>query len=411
MTPPPRTPQEIATADARDPLAFARARFSLPQGMIYLDGNSLGALPAKTPAALERVSRGEWGGSLISGWNAHDWIGAPQRVGGLIAPLIGAEADEVIACDSTSVNIYKAAAAALAMRPGRAVILADADEFPTDLYMLQGLAEQTGASFRAAPESGWERALGEHAALFCLSAVHYRTGRLRDMAAWTARAHAAGALMLWDLSHAAGAIRVDLNGCDADFAVGCGYKYLNGGPGAPAYLYVARRHQAAAQTPLPGWMGHAAPFAFEGEHRPAPGMARWLAGTPPILGLAALEEGVRTFDGVDMAQVREKSLALGELFLDLVTTGAPGVFEVASAPAVDRGSQVSLRHPDGYALVQALIAAGVVGDFRAPDLMRFGFTPLYLSFTEVAEAARRLVGLIESGAWREPRFAQRLAVT
>ncbi len=405
------TPQEIAQADADDPLAFARARFSLPAGLIYLDGNSLGALPVETPAALARVTQGEWGGSLIGGWNEHGWITAPQRVGALIAPLIGAGADEVIACDSTSVNLYKAAAAALGLRPGRAVILADADEVPTDLYMLQGLAEQTGASFRAVPESGWERALGEHTALLCLSAVHYRTGAVRDMAAWTARAHAVGALILWDLSHAAGAVPVDLNGCDADFAVGCGYKYLNGGPGAPAYLYVARRHQAAAQTPLPGWMGHAAPFAFEGEHRPASGMTRWLAGTPPILALAALEAGLRTFDGVDMALVREKSLALGELFLSAVQAGAPGVFEVASAPAPGRGSQISLRHPDGYALVQALIAQGVVGDFRAPDLMRFGFTPLYLSYAEVAEAARRLCALIESGAWRDPRYAQRLAVT
>ena len=405
------TPEAIAQADRNDPLAFARARFRLPEGMIYLDGNSLGALPAATPAALAMVVEGEWGRDLIGGWNIHGWLTAPQRVGAKIASLIGAEADEVIACDSTSVNLYKAAAAALALRPGRAVILADAEEFPTDLYMLQGLAEQTGASFRAVPEDHFDHALGEHTAVFCLSHVNYRTGKVRDMAQITGRAHEAGALILWDLSHSAGALPVTLNGCQADFAVGCGYKYLNGGPGAPAYLYVAREHQAAAQTPLPGWMGHAAPFAFEGEHRPAPGMTRFLAGTPPILGLAALEAGLDTFEGVDMATVRAKSLALGELFVNAVMEGAPGAFEIASAPSASRGSQVALRHPDGYALVQALIEAGVVGDFRAPDVLRFGFAPLYLGHADVAEAARRLCALVASGAWREERFSRRLAVT
>jgi kynureninase len=405
------TPEEIARADACDPLALARERFVLPPGLIYLDGNSLGALPKATSAALARVVEREWGASLIGGWNAHDWLTAPQRVGALIAPLIGAEADEVIACDSTSVNLHKAAAAALELRPGRATILADADEFPTDLYMLQGLAAQTGAGLRAVKEAEWERALGEHTALVVLSHVNYRTGAVRDMAAWTARAHEAGALILWDLSHSAGALPVALNACDADFAVGCGYKYLNGGPGAPAWLYVARGLQDQARSPLPGWLGHAAPFAFERDYRPAPGMTRWLAGTPPILGLAALEAGLQTFAGVDLAAVRAKSLALGDLFLAQVQAGAPGVFEVASAPSPGRGSQVALRHPDGYALVQALIAQGVVGDFRAPDILRFGFAPLYLSYAEVAEAARRLCALVESGAWRDPRFAHRLAVT
>lgn len=405
------SPEALLQADRDDPLAPLRQRFRIPPGLIYLDGNSLGALPAATPARLAQVIEGEWGGELIGGWNSAGWLSAPQRVGALIAPLIGAGADEVIASDSTSINLYKAAAAALSLRPGRAVILADADEFPTDLYMLQALAEQTGASLRTAREGGFEAAIGEHTAVVALSHVNYRSGRVRDMAAITARAHERGALVVWDLSHSAGAIPVSLNAAEADFAVGCGYKYLNGGPGAPAYIYAARRHHALAATPLPGWMGHAAPFAFEGGHRPAEGMARFLAGTPPILGLAALEEGVRTFDGVDMAAVRAKSLALGELFLSTVLAGAPGVFEIASAPAADRGSQVALRHPEGYAMVQALIAQGVVGDFRAPDILRFGFAPLYLSYAEVAEAAERLVALVGGGAWRDERFSRKLAVT
>ena len=389
-----------------------RSRFRIPGGVIYLDGNSLGALPAATPAAMARVVEDEWGRELIGGWNSAGWLTAPQRVGGMIAPVIGAERDEVIACDSTSINLYKAASTALSLRPGRAVILADADEFPTDLYMLQALAEQTAASFRTATrEVGFAAAMGEHTAVVVLSHVNYRSGRVRDMAGLTAAAHDTGALIVWDLSHSAGALPVALSACEADFAVGCGYKYLNGGPGAPAYIYAARRHHAAMQTPLPGWMGHAAPFAFEGDHRPAEGMSRFLAGTPPILALAALEAGVATFDGVDMAAVRAKSLALADLFLEAVQAGAPGVFEVTSAPAPDRGSQITFRHPDGYAMVQALIAAGVVGDFRAPDILRFGFTPLYLSYAEVAEAARRLVELVKAEGWRDERFSRRQAVT
>jgi kynureninase len=394
-----------------DPLGFARARFDLPEGMIYLDGNSLGALPKATPAALERVVREEWGAQLIGGWNASGWLTAPQRVGAKIAPLIGAEADEVIACDSTSLNLYKAAAAALTLRPGRAIILADAEEFPTDLYMLQALADQTGASLRTVTEADLDAKLSEHVAVVALSHVNYRTGRVRDMAQITARAHEAGTLTVWDLCHSAGALPVALNACDADFAVGCGYKYLNGGPGAPAYLYAARALQAGAQTPLPGWMGHAAPFAFEPDYRPAPGMARFLAGTPPILSLAALEAGLSTFEGVDMAAVQAKSRSLGERFLSTVAEGAPGVFEVTSAPISVRGGQVCLRHADGYPMMQALIAAGVVGDFRAPDILRFGFAALYLSHVEVAEAARRLVQIVRDESWRAPRFAQRLAVT
>ena len=399
--------------DARDPLGFARARFRLPAGVTYLDGNSLGALPVATPARVARTVEREWGEGLIASWNTAGWIGQPARLGARIAPLIGAAADEVVCADSTSVNLFKLAAAALKLRPGRRVIVADAEEFPTDLYMLQGLAGLVGeVEVRALPEAAWGEALaGGEAAVLVSSHVNYRSGAVRDMAGWTARAHATGALALWDLSHSAGAIHVALDAADADFAIGCGYKYFNGGPGAPAYLYVARRLQAQAQNPLSGWMGHAAPFAFESAHRQGEGMARWLCGTPSILAMAALEAGLDTFEGVEMAQVEAKAQALCALFAATVAREAPGTFTSALSPGAPRGSHVSLRHPDGYAMVQALIAEGVIGDFRDPDVLRFGFTPLYLSYAQVFDAARRVADVAVSGRWRETRFAVRGAVT
>ncbi|MBE7217896.1 MAG: aminotransferase class V-fold PLP-dependent enzyme [Caulobacteraceae bacterium] len=411
--PVPATRADCEARDARDPLAFTRTRFRLPAGVTYLDGNSLGALPAEAPARVARTVEREWGEGLISSWNAAGWIGQPQRLGARIAPLIGAGADEVICADSTSVNLFKLAAAALRLRPGRRLVIADAEEFPTDLYMLQGLAALVGGvEVRALPEAAWAEALaGGEPALLVSSHVNYRSGALRDMAGWTALAHAAGALALWDLSHSAGAVRVELDAVDADFAVGCGYKYLNGGPGAPAYLFVARRLQGEAQNPLSGWMGHAAPFAFEGAHRQGEGMARWLCGTPSILAMAALEAGLDTFDGVRMAQVEAKAQALCALFAGTVEREAPGMFAPALPPGAPRGSHVSLRHASGYAMVQALIAEGVVGDFRDPDVLRFGFTPLYLGYAEVFDAARRVADLAVSGRWRDPRFAVRGAVT
>ena len=399
--------------DAADPLAFARARFRLPPGVLYLDGNSLGALPLAAPARVARTVEAEWGEGLIGSWNTAGWIDQPHRLGARIAPLVGAAADEVVCADSTSINLFKLASAALKLRPGRPVIVADAEDFPTDLYMLQGLAGLVGGvEVRALPEAAWGEALarGDVAALVS-SHVNYRTGAVRDMASWTARAHAAGALTLWDLSHSAGAIVVELGAADADFAVGCGYKYLNGGPGAPAWLYVARRLQAEAQTPLPGWLGHAAPFAFEPGYRQGAGMARWLCGTPSVLGMAALEAGLDTFDGVGMGVVETKAQALCALFAATVKREAPGVFGSALPRGARRASHVSLRHPDGYAMVQALIAQGVVGDFRAPDILRFGFTPLYLTHVEVFDAARRLAEVATSGRWRDPRFSVRAAVT
>ena len=398
--------------DAEDPLAFARPRFRLPGGVIYLDGNSLGALPAATPGRLALAVQQAWGQGLISSWNEAGWMDLPARIGARIAPLIGADADEVIAADSTSVNLYKLAAAAVAMRPGRRVVLSEPGNFPTDLYVLQGLCAALGLELATAGPADIPAALGEEVALLVLTHVHYKSGRVHDMAALTRAAQAAGALVLWDLSHSAGALPVALNACNADFAVGCGYKYLNGGPGAPGYMFAARRHQAAVAQPLTGWMGHAAPFAFEDGYQPAAGMTRLLTGTPAVLGLTALEEGLKTFDGVSMAEIRAKSVRLGELFLVQARTALGPAFDLASpADPAGRGSQVSLRHPEGYAVVQALIEAGVVGDFRAPDVMRFGFAPLYLSYADVFEAGERLARVMGDEIWRAPRFAERRAVT
>jgi kynureninase len=410
-----RTTRDDALAlDRADPLAFARERFELPPGVIYLDGNSLGARPRATPAALARVAEEEWGRGLIRSWNRAGWIDAPLRIGGAIARLVGAAADEVAVTDSTSVNLYKLASAALALRPGRRVILSEPGNFPTDLYMLQGLCEQLGGSaeLRLVPRDRIAEALDETVAVLVLTHVHYTSGQVFDMVALTARAHAAGVLVLWDLSHSTGALPVDLNGAQADLAVGCGYKYLNGGPGAPAFAYVARRHQPVLRQPLAGWMGHAAPFAFVDDYQPADGIARVLCGTPSVLAMAALECGVATFDGVEMADVRAKSMSLSSLFLDRLEDRLPGMFELVSPrSASDRGSHVSLAHPNGYAIMAALIEAGVIGDFRAPDRLRFGFTPLYLSHAEVFDAVEILAGIVERETWRAPRFAVRQAVT
>jgi kynureninase len=398
--------------DAQDPLAFVRERFSLPEGVIYLDGNSLGALPRATPGRLAEVVAREWGQGLITSWNEADWMALPRRVGARIAALIGAEPDEVVAADSTSVNLYKLAAAAIALRPDRRVVVSEPGNFPTDLYVLQGLCAALGLELRIAEPHALQAALDDRVALLVLTHVHYKSGRIHDMAALTNAAHAVGALALWDLSHSTGALPVALSVCDADFAIGCGYKYLNGGPGAPGYMFAARRHHATIRQPLSGWMGHAAPFDFTDDYAPAPGIDRLLTGTPAVLGLAALEEGLKTFEGVSMGEVRGKSMRLSELFLTLAMAALGEDFALASpADPAARGSQLSLAHPNGYAIVQALIAAGVIGDFRSPDVMRFGFTPLYLGYADVWEAGRRLREVMASGVWREPRFSERRAVT
>jgi kynureninase len=408
------TRDDCLALDADDPLADRRALFDLSDGLIYLDGNSLGALPRAVAARLAEVVKAEWGRDLIRSWNTAGWIDLPRRVGARIAPLIGAGADEVICADSTSTNIFKLAAGALALRPGRRVIVSEPGNFPTDLYVLQGLAALLGdVEIRLAEPDGLEDALDEDVALLLLTHVHYKTGRLHDMRTLTGRAHAVDALTLWDLSHSAGALQVDLNDAWADLAVGCGYKYLNGGPGAPAFAFVARRHQAEFRSPLTGWMGHDRPFDFVDDYRPGEGMARLLCGTPPVMGMAALEAALAAFDGVDLAQLRAKSMRLGDLFLGLVDERLrPHAFEIACPWEADRrGSQVSLRHPHGYAIMQAMIAREVVGDFRAPDILRFGFAPLYVRHVDVWDAVEHLAQVMATGEWREARFNQLAAVT
>jgi kynureninase len=406
------TREDCQDLDAQDPLAGRRELFDLPDGVIYLDGNSLGVLPRNVPPRLETAVRAEWGRDLIKSWNTADWIHLPARVGARIAPLIGAAADEVIAADSTSVNLFKLAAGALKLRPGRKVIVTEPGNFPTDLYVLQGLRDLLGdVQLRVVEPAGLEAALDEDVALLLLTHVHYKSGRLHDMAALTARAHAVGALAMWDLSHSAGALAVDLNGCGADLAVGCGYKYLNGGPGAPAFLFIAKHLQADFKTPLSGWMGHAAPFAFNDEYTPAPGVLRGLCGTPAVLGLTALEAALEAFDRVDMGQVRAKSRALGDLFIDLALERCPQFGLGCSRDSASRGSQVALTHEAGYAIMQALIARGVIGDFRAPEVLRFGFTPLYLRYVDVWDAVDILADVMATEQWRDPRFHEVSAVT
>ena len=399
--------------DQNDPLALKRLDFSLPKDVIYLDGNSLGVLPAHVSDRMRDVVTQEWGQSLIRGWNDHDWIDLPQRVGNRIARLIGAEAGSVVACDSTSINVFKVLAAALAMRPERKVILSDTGNFPTDLYVAQGLRDLLSRDHElriVAPEDVAE-AITDEIAVLMLTEVDYKTGRRHDMKQLTQKAHDAGALAIWDLAHSAGAFPVDLAGAGADFAVGCGYKYLNGGPGAPAFLYVAPRHQDRVQPPMTGWMGHDAPFAFDLDYRPGKGIDRMRVGTPPVLSLSALDAALDVFDDVDMADIRRKSVSLCEFFITEVEARCPGLELVSPRDADVRGSQVSFRFDEGYALMQALISCGVIGDFRAPDVVRFGFTPLYLSHADVLRAVDVLEKILATRMWDREEFKKRQKVT
>ena len=397
--------------DAADPLAPYRDRFALPAETIYLDGNSLGCLPKDTPARIAEVVGEEWGRDLIGSWNTADWIVMPQRIGGKIAPLIGAAPHEVIACDSVSVNLFKLIAAALQMQPGRKTVLSEPGNFPTDLYMIEGLEKQGLATRRLAERDRILEALDEDVALLLLTHTHYKTGAVFDMAELTRAAHDKGALVLWDLSHSVGAMPVDLNGCEADFAVGCGYKYLNGGPGAPAFAYVAERHHASLAQPLTGWMGHARPFEFLDDYAPAPGTDRLLCGTPPILALAALEVGVDLIAEIGVERLFAKSQALSEFFRECLSERGIALELVSPEDPERRGSHLSFRHENAYALSQALIARGVVGDFRDPDILRLGFAPAYLRFEDMAGAARALADILDTGEWKRPEFSERSAVT
>ena len=441
--------------DAADPLAPLRAQFELPPDLIYLDGNSLGVLPKATAARVQQVVQQEWGRDLIKSWNTAGWIDLPQRIGNKIAQLVGAGPDELVVADSTSVNLFKVLSAASKIvrqdSPQRRVIVSERSNFPTDLYIAEALCRELGWELVLLQPEEIAPRLGSDVALLMLTHVNYRTGRMHNMAALTAQAHAAGVLTVWDLAHSAGAVPVDLHAAKADFAVGCGYKYLNGSPGAPAFVWANPKHAERFWQPLSGWMGHAAPFAFNSAYRPAAGIARYLCGTPALLSLAALECGVDTVLAAQplggMAALREKSVALTELFAQLVDERCAGLGLTVVSPreAAQRGSQVCLAHDEagasgGYAIVQALIARGVVGDFRAgdaappqgrpeaggapwgqeqsdwgapptPDILRFGFTPLYSRFVDAWDGVEHLRQVMQSGKWREPRFNQRGAVT
>ncbi|MFW5641141.1 MAG: kynureninase [Roseicyclus sp.] len=387
-----------------------RARFVLPAGQVYLDGNSLGPLPVGAEAAMRQVLFAEWGEMAVAGWNRADWIGLPERLGDRIAGLIGAEAGHVTVGDTLSIRLYQALAAAAAMT-GRRVILSDSGNFPSDLYMAEGFAEGRGMELRVVAPEAVEDALDEEVGVLMLTEVDYRTGRRHDMRALTARAHAAGAVTVWDLAHSAGAFEVDLAGARADFAVGCTYKYLNGGPGAPAFLYVAPRHADRAATVLQGWLGHAAPFAFEPHYRPAPGVARMRIGTPAILQMRVLEAALDAWDGVSMRDVRAASVALSERLVAGVEARCPELELASPRDPERRGSQVSFRFPHAYAAIQALIARGVVGDFRAPDIMRFGIAPLYLGEAEIDAAILHMGEMMAAEEYRDPAFQARARVT
>ena len=403
--------EQALALDAEDPLAPWRDRFTLPEGVIYLDGNSLGALPKTVPPRLKRAVEQEWGVGLIRSWNDADWYLAPQRIGARIAQLIGAAADEVIVADSTSANLFKVLIAALRLRPGRRRILGERGDFPTDGYIASGVAGLMQAEFVALEADAVLGAIDESVAIVSLTHVNYKTGRLHDMARITRRAHEVGALIVWDLCHTAGAMPCELNRDGTDFAVGCGYKYLNGGPGAPSFVFVAKRHHANLSQPLTGWHGHARPFAFVDGYEAAPGVTRLLVGTAPQLSLIALEAALEAFDGVDMALLRRKSVALTDLFIRLADQELGGFGLASPREAALRGSQVSLTHEQGYPIMQALIARGVIGDFRAPDILRFGFAALYVRFIDVWNAVAALKDIMATQAWAAPQFRERKAVT
>jgi kynureninase len=410
MTIKPNTHSEVQALDDDDPLRSVKDRFVRPEGIAYFDGHSLGLLPRDTVRRQLEVVEQEWGGQLIRGWNEAGWIEAPQRVGAKIARLIGARPNEVIVADSTSVNLFKLLVAASRISTGT-TILSEAGNFHTDLYIASGAAELTGLTMQTVDRAMVDASMSADICLLLLTHVHYKTAERFDMAAMTARAREAGALTVWDLSHSAGAVPVNLKGDGVELAIGCGYKYLNGGPGAPAFLYVAEHLQERLVSPLRGWMGHAAPFDFVDDYVPAPGIDRFQAGTPPILSLSALECGIDSFAGVSMEELWAKSVALFNLFLGLAEELCPDLVCISPKDALRRGSHISFRHPHAFEICQALIEAGVIGDFRAPDVIRFGLTPLYLRYEDVWTAVECCAAIVDSRGWDHPKFSARQKVT
>ena len=403
--------------DAEDRLASHRDAFALPDGVIYLDGNSLGALPRNVAARVALTVEGEWGHGLIRSWNEAGWIDLPARVGASIAPLIGADPACVVAADSTTVNLFKTVSAALALRPDRRRIVTETRNFPTDNYIAEGVIRQCGGRHELVHATDADAVidcLDADTAVLMLSHINYRDGAVHDMAGLTRAAHEAGALVIWDLAHSAGVLPLDLASCDVDFAVGCGYKFLNGGPGAPAFLYAAARHHGGFGQPLSGWFGHADPFGFDPHYRPAGDITQYLCGTPPVISMVALEAALELWDKVDLRDVHAKSQALTDFFIELVEARCAGYGLTLVSPrdAARRGAQVSLSHPTaGYAIISALIADGVIGDFRAPDILRFGFAPLYTRFADVWHAVDRLAAILDGRLWDRPEFHARRTVT
>jgi kynureninase len=406
--------QRAAALDAEHADAYRRDAFALPDGLVYLDGNSLGALPRAVPQTLADVAERQWGERLIRSWNESDWWGAPERVGDRIGRLVGAAPGQVVVTDSTSVNLFKVFVAAGRMRPDRRVVLTDPDSFPTDLYVFDGAARLAGLTVERVPPPHVEARLaqvGADVALVSYSSVDYRTGELWDLPRITRAAHEVGALAAWDLCHSAGVVDVRLDDDDADLAVGCGYKYLNGGPGAPAYVYVRQEHQSAFDGPIAGWHGHARPFAMERDFDPAGGITRARVGTGPLLSILALEAALSAYDGLLVADVRARSLSLTGFFVECLDRLGYGDAVVTPREDHRRGSQVAVRHPEAYAVVQALMARGVVGDFREPDLVRLGFAPLYVSHLDAARAAVAFAEVVDSEEYARAAYRARATVT
>jgi kynureninase len=407
--------EDFLKLDRGDQLAPFRKEFYIPKGVIYMDGNSLGIMPKATAARVREVTEGEWAHHLIKSWNTADWFNAPRRIGDKIAGIIGAEKGEVVVTDSTSINLFKAISAALVIKSDRSVIVMEGSNFPTDNYITQGLVAFLGGQhkIRFVEKDGIMDAIDDSVAVVSLTDVHYKTGHRQDMKAVTSKAHQQGALTVWDLCHSTGAIPIDLNETRADFAVGCGYKYLNGGPGAPAFIFVAKRHQDKVKQPLTGWWSHKAPFDFTRDYEIGEGINRMLCGTQPIVSLCALEVGVDIMARADIHKIREKSKRMGDLFIAAVEQKCNdnGFDIVSPRPAGQRGSQVSLSHENGYAIMQALIERGVIGDFRAPDILRFGLTPLYLRYVDVWDAVDILSDIMAKEIWKAPKYSIRVAVT